>query len=175
LEKEGNTTKEIYYSVRDQGYTGTFSGVEMVRKERKNGMSKDDTFRISRKKLCIWMWKPKEKLDIEEKSSLNKCFELYPSIKTLYNTVQTYRIAIQIGDLDSFVQWLRFQLSSKKNPFYYYALRLRSDFQAVKNALSMPFSNGLLEGQINRLKTIKRVTYGRAGLVILEKRVLYRL
>lgn len=78
-------------------------------------------------------------------------------------------------DLETFLQWLKEQISSKKNPFYYYALRLRSDLQAVKNALLSPYSNGLLEGQINRLKTIKRVTYGRAGLEILEKRVLYRL
>jgi transposase len=176
LEKEGNTTKGIYSSIRDLGYTGTFSGirkiVEIVRKERKYGLSKEDTFHISRKKLCALMWKPKDELVEDEKNSLEKWFELYQSIKTLYNTVQTYRKAIQMGDIDTFVKWLREQLSSKKNPFYYYALRLRSDFQAVKNALFMPYSNGLLEGQINRLKTIKRITYGRAGLVILEKRVL---
>jgi hypothetical protein len=94
----------------------------MVRKERKYGLSREDTFHISRKKLCAWMWKPKDELDEEENSSLNKCFELYPSIKTLYNTVQTYREAIQMGNIDTFVQWLREQLSYKKNPFYYFAL-----------------------------------------------------
>ena len=121
------------------------------------------------------MWRPEEDLEIEEISSLNKCFELYPPVKELYNTIQTYREAIQTKNLETFLQWIREQLSSKKNPFYYYALRLRSDLQAVKNALLYPFSNGLLEGQINRLKTIKRVTYGRAGLETLEKRVLYRI
>nr|WP_146552707.1 transposase [Rummeliibacillus sp. SL167] len=54
-------------------------------------------------------------------------------------------------------------------------LKLRSDFQAVKNSFLSPYSNGLLEGQINRLKTIKRMTYGRAGLELLEKRILYRM
>lgn len=121
------------------------------------------------------MWKQEEELDREEKSSLDRCFELYPSVKTLYSTIQTYRKAIQMRDVETFLQWLREQLSSKKNPFYYYAFRLRSDFQAVRNALVSPYGNGLLEGQINRLKTIKRMTYGRAGLEILEKRVLYRL
>lgn len=32
-----------------------------------------------------------------------------------------------------------------------------------------------LEGQINRLKTIKRMMYGKAGLKLLEKRILYRM
>jgi transposase len=121
------------------------------------------------------MWRPEEELEKGEISSLIKCFELYPSVKVLYNTVQIYRKAIQMKDLETFLQWLKEQISSKKNPFYYYALRLRSDLQAVKNAFLSPYSNGLLEGQINRLKTIKRVTYGRSGIEILEKRALYRL
>ncbi|HHW35685.1 MAG TPA: transposase [Bacillales bacterium] len=57
-----------------------------------------------------------------------------------------------------FLKWLTEQLSDKENPFYYYARRLRSDLQAVKNAFLLPYSNGLTEGQINRLKTIKRIT-----------------
>lgn len=179
LEKEGNTLKEIYHSICDQGYAGTFSAVrtivERVRKERKYDLAKEQKIHISRKKLGIWMWKQEDELGSEEKSSLNKCFELYPSVKMLYSTIQIYRKAIQMKDLETFLQWLRDQLSNKKKPFYYYALRLRSDFQAVKNSLIFPYSNGLLEGQINRLKTIKRMTYGRAGLEILEKRILYRL
>ncbi len=121
------------------------------------------------------MWKQEEELNREEKSLLEECLTLYPAVKSLYSTIQIYRKAIQMRDVETFLHWLRDQLSSKKNPFYYYAFRLRSDFQAVKNAFISPYSNGLLEGQINRLKTIKRMTYGRAGLEILEKRVLYRL
>ena len=179
LEKEGNTVKKIYHSIQEQGYTGTYSAVrvivERIRKERRYGLSKEDKIHISRKKLGAWIWKQEEELDREEKSSLNQCFKLYPSVKPLYETIQTYRRAIQMKDVETFLQWLRQQLSSKKNPFYYYAFRLRSDFQAVKNALVLPYSNGLLEGQVNRLKTIKRITYGRSGLKLLEKRVLYRL
>ncbi|WP_445506431.1 transposase [Niallia sp. 03190] len=179
LEQEGNTVKEIYNSIRELGYRGTYSAVrtiiERVRKERKYGLSKEQKIHISRKKLSSWLWKLEEELNRDAKDSLEQCFERYPSLKSLYCTIQAYRNAIQNKDLASFLQWLKEQLSSKKNPFYYYALRLRSDFQAVKNSFLSTFSNGLLEGQINRLKTIKRITYGRAGLKTLEKRVLYRL
>ena len=44
-----------------------------------------------------------------------------------------------------------------------FAQGLLSDNQAVVNALSLPWSNGQVEGQINKLKTIKRQMYGRAG------------
>jgi transposase len=40
---------------------------------------------------------------------------------------------------------------------------LRRDIDAVKNAIELPWSNGQAEGQINRLKMLKRAMYGRAG------------
>ncbi|MEC1723077.1 transposase [Schinkia azotoformans] len=179
LEQEGNTLKEIYQTIKKQGYMGTYSAVrtivERARKERKYGILSKPQMHVSRKKLGAWIWKLKIELNKDETNLLNQCFELYPSVKSLYTTIQTYRVAIEMKDLETFASWLREQLSSKKNPFYNYAFRLRSDIQAVKNSFLSPYSNGLLEGQINRLKTIKRMTYGRAGLKILEKRVLYRL
>jgi len=39
-------------------------------------------------------------------------------------------------------------------------------------AITTPWSNGPLEGQINRLKAIKRQMYGRAGFALLKARVL---
>jgi transposase len=42
----------------------------------------------------------------------------------------------------------------------------------VKLALTTPWSNGPLEGNINRLKVIKRQMYGRAGFELLKARVL---
>jgi len=38
---------------------------------------------------------------------------------------------------------------------------------------TQPWSNGPVEGQVNRLKTIKRQMYGRAGLALLRARVLH--
>ena len=44
---------------------------------------------------------------------------------------------------------------------------------AVKAALMLPWSNGPVEGHINRLKLIKRSGYGRMKLNLLRQRVLY--
>ena len=43
---------------------------------------------------------------------------------------------------------------------------------AVLAALSLPWSNGQVEGQVNRLKLIKRQMYGRAKFDLLRLRVL---
>lgn len=50
---------------------------------------------------------------------------------------------------------------------------LQQDLPAVKAALSLPWSNGQTEGQVNRLKTIKRQMFGRAHFDLLRRRVLW--
>ena len=54
-----------------------------------------------------------------------------------------------------------------------FASRLRKDLAAVRAALETPWSTGPVEGRINRLKTIKRTMYGRAGFELLRSRVLH--
>ncbi|TXN01501.1 transposase [Methylobacterium sp. WL64] len=53
-----------------------------------------------------------------------------------------------------------------------FASGLDGDATAVKAALTEPRSSGQAEGQINRLKLIKRQSYGRAGLVLLQRRMV---
>lgn len=48
----------------------------------------------------------------------------------------------------------------------------KRDFDAVKNAVEMLWGNGHAEGKFNRLKTLKRATYVRAGPELLQARML---
>ena len=54
-----------------------------------------------------------------------------------------------------------------------FANGIRLDQAAVEAALTLPYSNGQVEGQVNRLKLIKRSMYGRANFDLLKARVLY--
>ena len=54
-----------------------------------------------------------------------------------------------------------------------FANSLESDFDAVKAALTLHWSNGPVEGFINKLKMLKRAMFGRAKFDLLEKRLLY--
>ncbi len=49
---------------------------------------------------------------------------------------------------------------------------IRQDFDAVYQAMTSCWSNGQTEGQVNRLKNIKRQMYGRASFELLRRRVL---
>lgn len=56
-----------------------------------------------------------------------------------------------------------------------FARGLRRDQAAVAAALREPWSNGQTEGQINRLKTLKRQMYGRANIDLLKARLVQAL
>jgi len=54
-----------------------------------------------------------------------------------------------------------------------FAAGLRRDLAAVQAALDLPWTTSPAEGQINRIKMIKRTMYGRAGFQLLRARVLH--
>jgi transposase len=74
------------------------------------------------------------------------------------------------GDLDG---WLAASGESGVAALVTFAEGLSRDYAAVRSALEEPWSSGQAEGQINRLKTLKRQMYGRAGFELLRRRVLY--
>ncbi len=53
------------------------------------------------------------------------------------------------------------------------AVSLRRDITAIQAALDLPWTTSPVEGQINRLKMLKRTMYGRAGFQLLRARVLH--
>ncbi len=53
-----------------------------------------------------------------------------------------------------------------------FAKRLRIDYNTVRAGVMLSRSNGQTEGQVNRLKTLKRQMYGRANLDLLGRRLL---
>ncbi len=53
-----------------------------------------------------------------------------------------------------------------------FATGLTGDLDAVTAGLTLPHSSGPVEGNVNRIKMIKRQMYGRAGFDLLRKRVL---
>jgi transposase len=70
--------------------------------------------------------------------------------------------------------WLERAAASCLAAFERFARGLRDDCAAVKAGLSLPWSTGPVEGQINRLKMLKRQMYGRANIDLLKQRVVLR-
>jgi transposase len=69
--------------------------------------------------------------------------------------------------------WLAKAARTSSREIQAFAEGLRADEAAVTAGLKQPWSNGPVEGQVNRLKMIKRQMYGRAGFALLRARVLH--
>jgi transposase len=69
--------------------------------------------------------------------------------------------------------WLERATTSTVRALARWARSLRDDYTAVKAGVMLPWSTGPVEGQLNRLKRLKRQRFGRAHLDRLRLRVLY--
>ena len=69
-------------------------------------------------------------------------------------------------------EWLKNAERSKIRAITSFASKLKDDLDAVRNGVTLSWSNDQVEGQVNRLKMLKRQMYGRASHSLLKKRFL---
>jgi transposase len=74
---------------------------------------------------------------------------------------------------DSLREWLIDAQRSEVAEYVSFANGITADLQAVRAALEYEWSQGQVEGQVHRLKLVKRQMYGRGKLDLLRARVLY--
>jgi transposase len=97
-----------------------------------------------------------------------------PQVRELQRLGVDFQQMVKKKRADLFDAWLKRVAASGVEDLRRWADGLLADEGAVRNALSSPWSNGQVEGQVNRLKTIKRQMYGRAKFDLLRARVLHR-
>lgn len=97
----------------------------------------------------------------------------HTAIEQVYQLVQQYRTMIQERQAATLDPWLEACDACQLSTITTFANGIRQDYAAVRAALETPWSNGQTEGQVNRLKLLKRQMYGRASFDLLRLRVLH--
>lgn len=69
-------------------------------------------------------------------------------------------------------EWLIEAEASEVVEFRTFVETLRHDVEAVRAAITSPWDNGQTEGQVNKIKMIKRQRYGRASIGLLRQRLI---
>jgi transposase len=96
-----------------------------------------------------------------------------PTIARLQDLALAFRNVVHEHDLAAFARWLE-QVDQAGIPeLTGFANGLRADRAAVEAGITLSWSQGQTEGQVNRLKTLKRAMYGRGKLDLLKLRLLY--
>jgi transposase len=85
---------------------------------------------------------------------------------------QDFCTLVRERQADRFDHWLACATASSVAPLQRFAAGLRAAYEGVKAGLTLPWSTGPVEGQINRLKRLTRSMFGRAKMDLLRRRFL---
>jgi len=96
----------------------------------------------------------------------------HPQVATAERLAQQFRQVLQDRDSDALKSWLISSVASDIPELKRFVAGIERDYEAVAAAVEQHWSNGQVEGQVHRLKLLKRQMYGRGGFLLLRQRVL---
>lgn len=126
----------------------------------------------SPRRVAWLLSRPAEDLNDEDRLYLGRLCELSPEIEQAQSLSQRFIRLMRERKSDDFDAWLGEAERSGIAEMKAFAKGLKQDYAAVKAGLTYEWSNGQVEGQINRLKTVKRAMFGRANFDLLRSRTL---
>ncbi|MEG2354283.1 MAG: transposase, partial [Clostridium sp.] len=110
---------------------------------------------------------PKTKRDATIEKYIDQIKENYPAIEKVETMFKEFHALLMGGDENKLDGYLGKYSESKIQSF---CNGIKKDIISVKNAISLSVSSGFVEGNNNKFKVLKRIVYGRSGLVNLEKK-----
>jgi transposase len=178
--------RSLYAEIVQQGYAGALPTLRrLVRPWRAASpplprppippapRKQDSTIRPVTWKQMRWaVLSPPEHLPDMERGLLTDFLERNPTLALAHELLQRFRRILAEQDRAAFATWLADTQQSNLPPFQRLARTLKGDEAAVLAAIGLPWSTGPVEGHINRVKLLKRIGYGRAGLSLLRVRII---
>jgi transposase len=182
-EKNG---RRLLKEVREQGYTGCYSQLAAYvapwrEKAEKKSMppSPVGTLPLDPRTggvispiiaaaLCI---KPRDVLTPRQAEKVDVLKQALPMFASMRSLAMRFRGLLRGHNVDALDDWISDAMGCGLHTLQRFAARLSYDISAVRNAICEPWSNGQTEGQINRLKMLKRTMYGRASAALLRARM----
>ena len=121
----------------------------------------------------VWFVLPIERLTIKQQAQLLQLYQGEVEFSVAYQLVQAFIALLHQQTDKGLTEWLEQAQKSAVAELISFARGLVRDEAAVRAGLSLHWSQGQVEGAVNRLKLIKRSMYGRAKFDLLRIRVLY--
>src|SRR5882672_1056187 len=123
--------------------------------------------RIAPKHAAILVTRAAEKMTDEQQQLLDRITAQCPDVIELRQLALGFRSALTSGQSIQMRRWIEGAKRCEFGSVVRFAYGLQKDMSAVNAAVDTSWSNGQVEGQVNRLKTLKRQMYGRAGFELL--------
>ncbi|MGA3093462.1 MAG: ISL3 family transposase [Terriglobales bacterium] len=183
--------RDLLVEIRKLGYIGSYSGLTRLlsewREEKRAAQRKavvsawqgteqtrsalSAMRHVSPQEAAALLSKPKPTLS-ERQSKIVEFLKRIPDFATMRHLVLSFRSILCGGKVSSLKRWIKKAQAAGIEAITKFVRQLKRDQAAVENAVEQVWSNGPVEGHINRLKTVKRQMYGRAGFELLRSRIL---
>jgi transposase len=176
---------QLAEELRAQGYTGSYYAVRRLvarwrtKQEAKRGAgkaapkAKTIPEHPSARRVAWLLRKEAADLEEEERRFVDQLYERCAELKAAAEAARAFAAMLRERREKDFATWLaQLQGDLMAKELRAFGESLKGDEAAVRAALSLEWSNGQVEGQVNRLKTIKRQRYGRAKFDQLRRQVL---
>jgi transposase len=170
----------LFRELVEQGYKGSYGSVRdnlvrllpTGRKHEASSESVAPALPSSRQAAFLFLHRP-EKLRVEEQETLVKLRQIHPEVDRAYDLVQQFAQMLRTRSGERLDGWLEQVERSKLPELQSFATGIAKDKDAVRAGLTWWINNGMVEGQVTKVKLIKRQGYGKAGFPLLRKRVLH--
>lgn len=164
---------ELYQQIVDRGFRGSYSTLtRYVLSLRRNVAVPAPAHIPSPRTITGLIMRPRDRLSIRETARLEQARLACPDITDACNLARAFTGLVRHRRGNVLGEWIRQAEKSDLPPLRSFASSLRQDFDAVTAGLTLPWSSGVVEGHVNRVKTLKRAMYGRASFDLLRTRIL---
>jgi transposase len=179
---------QLAREIQAQGYSGSASLVCHVigdwransprPPKRERGRERQAAPPVRRRlspRQASWLFvKEHEQLTADQVVLIERVCQADADLHQLYQLGQDFVTMVKQRQSKRLAPWLARAQRSACVELQGFAFGIKRDYAAVKAGLSLPWNQGQLEGQITRLKLLKRQMYGRARFDLLRLRVLSR-
>jgi transposase len=122
--------------------------------------------------VAFWLTKPPTQRSPEEQRWVEAVTAGHIQVATAEYLAQQFRTVFKERNSDALKSWLARSLMSEIPELKCFVAGIQRDYEAVVAAVEQQWSNGQVEGQVHRIKLLKRQMYGRGGFLLLRRRVL---
>jgi len=176
---DGLKYREIHERIKEKGYIGTQDAIRVfiskerrVRRDLQAMIGGEPVEFVDKKWLIRLLYKPIEDIKGISAEQLGAIYSSYPSAKIIFDIVNEFKTLVKNKKSDVLFPWMEKVCELGIPELNAFVGGLRQDIDAVINAITIDFNNGLVEGTINKIKVIKRIMYGRCRFDLLRNKCL---
>lgn len=174
--------RQLWREIQTQGYPGAYRNVVRItgylRHHERRGKKAPPAPRglTPRQAVGLLLLRADDRSE-EERQTVEQLRTLEPDVQHAIALLEGFARLIRDGpheqSQERLDRWIGEVAASRLPEFEAFVTKLRQDLDAVLAGLRLPWSQGQTEGQITKLKLLKRSMYGRASFDLLKQRVLY--